>query len=89
MPPPEHVCTAPGSSDHFADLPDFVALPINTFEISELGEGGREGGREEREGGGQEGGEGGREEREGGGQEGGKEGGREGGRVEVREGEHT
>lgn len=36
MPPPEHVCTAPGSSDHFVDLPDFVALPINTFEISEL-----------------------------------------------------
>ena len=35
LPPPEHVCTAPGSSDHFVDVPDFVALPINTFEISE------------------------------------------------------
>ena len=36
LPPHEHVCTAPGSSDHFANLPDFVALPINTFEISKL-----------------------------------------------------
>lgn len=36
LPPPEHVCTAPGSTDHFVDLPDFVALPINTFEISEF-----------------------------------------------------
>ena len=34
LPPHEHVCTAPGSSDHFAEKPDFVALPINTFEIS-------------------------------------------------------
>ncbi len=36
LPPADHVCTAPGSSDHFANLADFVALPINTFEISEL-----------------------------------------------------
>ena len=35
LPPAEHVCTPPGSTDHFAKLPDFVALPINTFEISE------------------------------------------------------
>ncbi len=34
LPPPEQVCTPPGSSDHFASLSDFVALPINTFEIS-------------------------------------------------------
>ena len=34
MPPQDQVCTAPGSTDHFANLPDFVALPINTFEIS-------------------------------------------------------
>ena len=36
MPPHEQVCTPPGSTDHFDDLPGFVALPINTFEISEL-----------------------------------------------------
>ncbi len=34
LPPAEHVCTAPGSSDHFASRSEFVALPINTFEIS-------------------------------------------------------
>ena len=36
LPPAEQVCTPPGSSDHFASLSDFVALPINTFEISKL-----------------------------------------------------
>lgn len=36
LPPAEHVCTAPGSSDHFASLSNFVALPINTFEISKF-----------------------------------------------------
>ena len=36
LPPPDQVCTAPGSTDHFVDNPDFVALPISTFEISEL-----------------------------------------------------
>lgn len=36
LPPHEHVCTPPGSSDHFGDLPGFVPLPINTFEISKL-----------------------------------------------------
>lgn len=35
LPPLDLVCTAPGSSDHFAQLADFVAMPINTFEISE------------------------------------------------------
>ena len=34
MPPHEQICTPPGSSDHFAKLPNFVPLPINTFEIS-------------------------------------------------------
>ncbi len=36
MPSHDNVCTAPGSSDHFADTPDFVALPINGFEISKF-----------------------------------------------------
>jgi hypothetical protein len=36
LPPPDHVCTAPGSTDHFVDVPDFVAMPITNFEISEL-----------------------------------------------------
>ncbi|XP_064406815.1 ankyrin repeat and fibronectin type-III domain-containing protein 1-like isoform X2 [Halichondria panicea] len=36
LPPAEQVCTPPGSSDHFASLSDFVALPINTFEIMQL-----------------------------------------------------
>ncbi|CAI8044670.1 Ankyrin repeat and fibronectin type-III domain-containing protein 1, partial [Geodia barretti] len=35
LPPSDQVCTPPGSTDHFAKLSDFVALPINTFEISE------------------------------------------------------
>ena len=36
MPSHDHLCTPPGSSDHFAKLPNFVPLPINTFEISKL-----------------------------------------------------
>ena len=40
LPPADQVCTAPGSTDHFVDQPDFVALPISTFEISELTRGG-------------------------------------------------
>lgn len=35
MPSHDQICTPPGSSDHFAKLPNFVPLPINTFEISE------------------------------------------------------
>ena len=34
MPSHDQICTPPGSSDHFANLPNFVPLPINTFEIS-------------------------------------------------------
>ena len=37
LPPPEQVCTAPGSTDNFIGKPEFVALPISTFEISEFG----------------------------------------------------
>ncbi|CAI8044669.1 Ankyrin repeat and fibronectin type-III domain-containing protein 1, partial [Geodia barretti] len=36
LPPSDQVCTPPGSTDHFAKLSDFVALPINTFEIMQL-----------------------------------------------------
>lgn len=30
------MCTAPGSTDHFVEMPDFVAMPINNFEISKF-----------------------------------------------------
>jgi hypothetical protein len=36
LPPSDQVCTPPGSTDHFLKLSDFVALPINTFEIMQL-----------------------------------------------------
>lgn len=36
LPPHDLVCTAPGSTDHFVEMPDFVAMPINNFEISKL-----------------------------------------------------
>ncbi|KAL5473167.1 hypothetical protein EMCRGX_G027615 [Ephydatia muelleri] len=36
MPPPEHVCTPPGSVDQFEGMADFTALPITSFEIMQL-----------------------------------------------------
>lgn len=36
MPPPEDVCTPPGSVDQFEGMADFTALPITSFEIMQL-----------------------------------------------------